>query len=157
MSSIRKTTEYRNAMKAHKACYGEEMTGPKLSTRIANIFRYQNSLKDLASRLLKDEGVHLHYINIDQVFLCGQTYYEIDFGNARSLIASMAANCGVKIPSFRFMGAFEFSVDMTPDDVLCEVRQCLRDRDNEVEMAKDLIVSTVENKKTLQAAGVDVE
>jgi hypothetical protein len=138
--SIRKTSEYRDAMKAHKACYSEDMAGPKLSTRMVTIAKYHTSLEKLVSRMLKDESVSIHYINSDRDSFTGQTYYDIDFGCARSFVAGMAANCGVKIPSFSFKGNFEFSVDMTPDDVLCEVRSCLQERDDEVDLAKNVIV-----------------
>ena len=149
--SIRKTSEYRNAMKAHKACYSEVMTGPKLSSRLYAITEYHRSLETLVSRMLKDECVPVHEFNTDTDSVAGMTYYDLDFSSARSVVAGMARNSGMKIPSFRFKGGITVSVDMTPDDVLCEVRMSLRERDDEVELAKDLIVSTVANKKTLQA------
>lgn len=145
--SIRKTSEYRDAMKAHKACYSDVMDGPKLTIRMVTIAKYHTSLEKLVARMLKDEGIQIHYINSERDPINGQTYYDIDFGCARGFISGLSAGCGVKIPSFRFKGNFEFSVDMTPDDVLCEVRMCLEERDNEVELAKQVITSHVKIMK----------
>jgi hypothetical protein len=123
--SIRKTSEYRDAMKAHKACYSEDMSGQKLSTRMATIAKYHTHLEKLVSRMLKDEGIQSNDIDSDRDSINGHTYYAIDFGCARQpihplgFIDPFAARCGVEIPSFRFSGCFEFSVDMTPHDV-CE-------------------------------------
>ena len=141
--SIRKTSEYRDAMKAHKACYSDVMDGPKLTIRMVTIAKYHTSLEKLVSRMLKDEGIQIHYINSERDTINGQTYYDIDFGAARSFIAGLASGCGAKIPIFHLKGNFELSVDMTPDDVLCEVRMCLQERDNEFELAKAVITSHV--------------
>ena len=137
--SIRKTSEFRDAMKAHKACYSEDMAGPKLSTRMVTIAKYHTSQEKLVSRMLKEKSVQIHYINSDRDSINGQSFYDIDFGCARSFVAGLAARCGVKIPSFVFRGFFAISVDMTPDEVLCEVRSCLKKRDDEVELAEDVI------------------
>lgn len=138
--SIRKTSEYREAMNAQEACHSEDMAGPKLSTRMVTIAKYHTSLEKLVSRMLKEKSVQIHYINSDRDPIHGQTYYDIDFGCAQSFVAGLAARCGVKIPSFGFAGFFAISVDMTPDEVLCEVQSCLVERDDEVELAKDVIV-----------------
>lgn len=137
---VTKTVEFKAAMASYKDAFDSVHHSLKLSEKVSAIAYYHHTLDKLACRMMDDMGCTEFSRQRDREVSQGYSYYTVSFKKHDAVLFMLTKKLGLEgIPRFDTSANLSINVDMTPTDVVAEVRQMESDIDRRAERAKDAL------------------